>query len=169
MNRTPPAFRFKPAMPDDFDTLLALRIATMRPSLQRIGRYDPARAADRFRATFRPEHTRHIVVGDTDAGTAEADPAAGHHAGCVGFWREDGVPGTMRIEHFYLAAPWQGRGLGGAVLARLFAEAPDAVRFRVGALRDSDANRFYLRHGFVETGASAFDIDIDYERRAAHA
>jgi hypothetical protein len=29
----------------------------------------------------------------------------------------------------------------------------------LGALRDSDSNRFYRRHGFVQTGESEWDID----------
>ena len=69
----------------------------------------------------------------------------------------------MRVEHFYLSAPFQGRGLGSAVLARLLNDVPDAIKlFRVGALRESDANRFYRRHGFVKVSEDAWDIA--YER-----
>ena len=120
----------------------------MRASLERIGRFDPQRAAERFRATFRPADTQRIVVGGT-------------MAGCVGLWPEPVA--AMRVEHFYLSAPFQGRGLGGAVLARLLNDAPDTIgSFRVGALRDSDANRFYQRHGFVKVSEDAWDIA--YER-----
>ena len=121
----------------------------MRASLERLGRFDPATAALRFRSTFRPAGTRRILVG------SEA-------AGCVGYWPEaDGE--AMRIEHFYLAEKFQRLGLGAAVLRRLFNKAPpQATRFRVGALRDSDANRFYLRHGFALV--SEDEWDIAYER-----
>ena len=69
----------------------------------------------------------------------------------------------MRIEHFYLAEKFQRLGLGSAVLRRLFDEAPpQATRLRVGALRDSDANCFYLRNGFVKV--SEDESDIAYER-----
>lgn len=69
----------------------------------------------------------------------------------------------MRIEQFYLAEKFQRLGWVSAVLRRLFDEAPpQATRFRVGALRDSDANRFYLRHGFVKV--SEDESDIAYER-----
>jgi len=141
-------FEFAPVVDADFEELVALRVATMRASLERLGRFDPQRAAERFRATFRPADTRRIVVD-------------GVNAGCVGFWAEP--PRAMRVEHFYIAAPFQGRGLGGGVLRRLFGEAPDGVDlFRVGALRDSDANRFYQRHGFVKVSEDAWDIA--YER-----
>ena len=145
------AFDFAPVTEADFDELVALRIATMRESLERIGRFDPQTAAERFRKTFRPADTRRIVVD-------------GVSAGCVGFWTEQ--LDAMRVEHFYLSAPFQGRGLGGAVLRRLFDEAPAGVeQFRVGALRDSDANRFYQRHGFVKVSEDEWDIAYERPRR----
>ncbi len=147
------AFDFAPVTEADFDELVALRIATMRASLERIGRFNPQRAAERFRSTFRPADTRRIVVD-------------GVNAGCVGFWAEPVA--AMRIEHFYLAAPFQGRGLGGAVLQRLLNSAPDGVKlFRVGALRDSDANRFYQRHGFVKISEDEWDIAYERPRHLA--
>jgi ribosomal protein S18 acetylase RimI-like enzyme len=151
-----PAFEFTRVDAGDFDELAALRLATMRESLERVGRFDPARAVERFRSTFRPADTRRIVV-------------AGVAAGCVGFWAErvdaaDAAPfHAMRIEHFYLDARFQNRGLGSAVLRGLLNDAPNGVRlFRVGALRESDANRFYQRHGFVKV--SEDEWDIAYER-----
>ncbi len=144
-------FAFAPVTEGDFDELLALRIATMRPSLERIGRFDPQRAAERFRQTFRPIDTRRIVVD-------------GVNAGCVGLWSEP--IDAMRVEHFYIDAPFRGRGLGGVVLQQLFDGVPKhIVLFRVGVPRDSDANRFYQRHGFVEV--SNDDWDIAYERPRA--
>ena len=47
----------------DFDELASLRIAAMRESLERVGRFDPERARERLRATFDPMHTHGIVVG----------------------------------------------------------------------------------------------------------
>ena len=140
-----PAFRFAPVTDADFEDLLALRIAVMRASLERLGRFDPDTARARFRRTFRPADTRRIVVG-------------GVNAGCVAFWSEP--PDAMRVEHFYLAPVFQRLGLGGAVLRALFDEAPRAtLRIRVGALRGSDANRFYARHGFVPVSESEWDIE----------
>jgi GNAT superfamily N-acetyltransferase len=148
-----PEFEFAGVAARDFEELLALRLATMRESLERIGRFDPARAAERFRTTFRPADTRPIVV-------------AGEPAGCVGFWAEP--VDAMRIEQFYLDARFQRRGLGGVVLERLLNEAPARVRiFRVGALRDSDALRFYRRHGFVKISESEWDIEHERLRPPA--
>jgi len=142
-----PAFEFGPVTEADFAELVALRIDVMRESLERLGRFDPATATERFRSTFRPAGTRRIRVG-------------GEAAGCVGYWAEGDA---MRIEHFYLAKQFQRLGLGAAVLRRLFDEAPSQVtRFRVAALRESDSNRFYERHGFVKAAESEWDIE--YER-----
>jgi len=120
----------------------------MRDSLQRLGRFDPARARARFLDGFEPARTRHVVVD-------------GERVGFVVI-KADGDGGLL-LDHLYLRPGCQGRGLGTAVLADVFARA-DArgARVRVGALRGSDANRFYARHGFVRTGESEWDIQ--YER-----
>ena len=145
-----PSFDFGRVTAEDFEDLLALRVAVMRVSLERIGRYDPQRARERFRTTFRPADTRRILVG----GTA---------AGCVATWAEP--PLAWRIEHFYLAPDHQGQGLGSAVMARLLASVPAGVPVvRVAALHQSAANRFYERHGFRPVVRNEFDIE--YERPA---
>ena len=141
-----PAFTFEPVADGDFEALLALRITTMRESLERLGRFDAARARERFRSTFRPQHTRRISVG-----------LGGAAAGCVATWPEAGM---IRLEHFYIAAAHQGRGLGSAVVAALLREPAHAGKpFIVGALRGSAANRFYARHGFVQSAESEWDIE----------
>src|SRR5688572_30723346 len=49
---------------------------------------------------------------------------------------------------------WRGRLVLGEVFRRADAE---GVRVRVGALKGSDSNRFYLRHGFQPDGQGEFD------------
>lgn len=46
----------------DFDELAALRIAAMRDSLERVGRFDLERARERLRKSFYPEHTRFVIL-----------------------------------------------------------------------------------------------------------
>ncbi|AVJ29971.1 GNAT family N-acetyltransferase [Achromobacter spanius] len=155
--------RFTPVAESDFEALLALRIAAMRDSLERLGRFDPDRARERLRGTFRPECTWHI----------EADGER------VGFYclRPDGD--GLRLDHLYVHPSAQGRGVGGQVLRRILRDA-DRRRAKVtlSALRGSDSNRFYRRHGFVQTGEGEWDIDYlrDYapvdprdDPRPAHA
>lgn len=139
-----PALRYEPVGEADFEALLALRIEAMRPSLERLGRFDPQRARSRLRATFRPEHTWSIELDGQR----------------VGFYalRPDG--GGLRLDHLYLRPDASGQGLGGQVLRRILDEADRlGLPVRVGALRGSDSNRFYRRHGFVQTGEGEWDID----------
>ncbi len=54
----------------------------------------------------------------------------------------------------------QGLGVGGQVLGRLLRDADlRGLPVRVGALRGSDSNRFYRRHGFEPVAESEWDID----------
>lgn len=135
------AFAFAPAAPSDLERLVALRLVALRESLEAVGRFTPERARARFVKGFRPEHTRLILRGEV-------------FAGCVAFWpRQD----AWEIEHFYLDPAHQGVGLGGAVMAALLTEAGDRP-VTLTVLRESPANRFYQRFGFVEVGRAGVDI-----------
>lgn len=140
---------FESVVASDTDELVAIRIAAMRESLERIGRFDPQRARERFLATFDPHNTRYLVVGGERIGFVATRVEADH----------------LFLNHLYVLPAYQGRGLGAQVLQQVFAEA-DALGLpvKVGALRDSASNRFYQRHGFVQTHEEAFDI---YYQRAA--
>jgi GNAT superfamily N-acetyltransferase len=139
---------FEPVVADDAEALVAIRIAAMRESLERIGRFDAQRASDRFLASFEPALARHLVVDGARVGFVVVRPQG------------DG----LLLDHLYVLPSAQGRGIGGAVLAAVLADA-DArgLPVRVGALRESAANRFYERHGFVL--ASQAQWDNHYERR----
>lgn len=139
-------FSFIPAGPDDFDRLAALRLHVMRESLERVGRFNPERNRDYFRTSFRPDHTRLIAID-------------GQFAGCVAFgpWME-----KLLLEHFYLTPEWQGRGLGGSVLAQLLNEADEhRLPVRLTVLKGSDAERFYTRRGFTPVGSEGVDIFME--------
>jgi GNAT superfamily N-acetyltransferase len=123
----------EPATQDDAAALAELRVAAMRPSLERIGRFDEQRARQRFLGAFDARSTRHIVKIGQRTGFVVIRQQADH----------------LLLDHLYIHPDHQGGGIGAAVLALLFAEADLArLPLRVGALRDSDSNRFYLRHGF---------------------
>jgi GNAT superfamily N-acetyltransferase len=112
----------------------------MRESLERIGRFDPERARTRFLDTFDAAHTRHVVADGARVGFVVLRPEGD----------------DLLLDHLYLLPSCQGGGIGAAVLADVFAQADARGScVRVGALRESDANRFYARHGFelVEQGA----------------
>jgi hypothetical protein len=69
---------FEPASSADAEQLVALRIAAMQPSLERLGRFDPQRARDRFLANFDPARTQHLVVDGQRVGFLVVRPQAGH-------------------------------------------------------------------------------------------
>jgi GNAT superfamily N-acetyltransferase len=68
----------------------------------------------------------------------------------------------------YIVPAHQGKGVGAVALEAVLADADtQGVPVRLGALRDSDSNRFYQRHGFVKTGEDEWDIYYVREPRAA--
>ncbi|EDZ99144.1 GCN5-related N-acetyltransferase [Burkholderia sp. H160] len=127
----------------DADTLVAIRIAAMRESLERIGRFDPQRARERFLASFDPELCRFIEVNGVQSGFILIRPQEDH-------WL---------LDHLYILPEHQGKGIGAAVLQEVFANADvQRMPIRLGALRGSDSNRFYRRYGFIPTDEAEWDI-----------
>lgn len=134
---------FAPACRDDLEELVEIRIASMRESLERLGRFDPVRARERFASTFDPDSTEFILVNGTRAG----------------FIVVKANDQELLLDHLYVRPGFQGQGLGAAALARLFAHA-DARQLpvRVGALKGSESNRFYFRHGFRQVDEGEWDL-----------
>lgn len=130
------------AQPGDFEELARIRIEAMRESLERVGRFDPARARERLESGFACERTRHIVVDGERVGFVVVMP----------------VGDALVLDHLYLKPGAQNQGVGGVVLAQVIAEADDAgLPMRVGALRESASNRFYVRHGFRLVERTEYD------------
>ena len=138
------SFMLEGARAEDFEALLALRLRAMRHSLERLGRYDEQRARERLAEGFDPAHLRHIVVD-------------GQRVGFIGLKT---LSHALRLNHLYIDPPDQDRGIGHELLQWLCARADRAqLPVELCALKGSEANRFYLRHGFVATGEGEWDID----------
>jgi len=136
---------FAPVAAADFDALLALRMAAMRPSLEALGRFDPERARERFEGQFHPAAMQWIE-------------SAGERVGLLTVHRRED---PWYIQHLYIEPRAQGRGIGEQVLASVQAEAARAgVAVELEALKGSDANRFYQRHGFKPIAFA--DLDTRY-------
>ncbi len=132
----------------DADALASLRVEAMRESLERIGRFDEKRARDRLLAAFDPFMTRWVLRDGTK----------------VGFFVLKTIEGGLLLDHLYVHPRWQKNGIGAAVIAQCFAEADAAnAPIFVGALRASEANAFYLNHGFAKTHQT--ELDVYYIRR----
>jgi ribosomal protein S18 acetylase RimI-like enzyme len=124
------------------EELASLRVEAMRESLERVGRFDPVRARARLLQDFRAEHTQEIL----------------EQGRRVGFFVVKPLDGALALDHLYVLASAQNRGIGAAVLREVFAQADaHGLPVRVGALRESDANRFYARHGFELVEQAEFD------------
>ena len=145
-----PRLSLQPAVAADFDTLLALRIRAMQPSLQALGRFDPERARERFASTYLPEHMQHILLD-------------GDRVGCVSLRPK---PAALRMDHLYIEPAAQKQGIGAWVMDCACSLADLRQQpLELAALQGSDANRFYQRHGLVELSRS--DFDIEYRRAPA--
>ncbi|MBI3729165.1 MAG: GNAT family N-acetyltransferase [Burkholderiales bacterium] len=132
----------EPCTLDDAAHLAGIRVLAMRPSLERIGRFDAERARQRLLVNFAAEFTRLIKLDGVLAGFLVLRPQ----------------DNDLLLDHFYLHPDFQQRGLGSEAIELVLSEA-DALGkiIHVGALRDSEANRFYLRHGFVLREVAEFD------------
>lgn len=129
---------------DDFDELVTLRIAAMRESLERVGRFDPARARDRLKNSFYPEHTKFLLLDGQKIGFYTFRPidADGFH-----------------LDHLYVHPTYQSQGIGSYALLTLLRHSDSlCAAVHVGALKESASNRFYQRHGFLKTKEDEWDI-----------
>ncbi|RSZ39576.1 MULTISPECIES: GNAT family N-acetyltransferase [unclassified Variovorax] len=142
----------QPVDSSDFEAMLALRIDAMRPSLERVGRFDAARSRERLSAGFVVPYMHHIVLdGDQRIGFVTLKP-------------EDSD--ALRLDHLYLRTGFQGLGIGEWVLEWAKSQAREQqLDIKLTALVKSDANRFYLRHGFVLEGGEG--VDLYYRWRVA--
>jgi GNAT superfamily N-acetyltransferase len=142
-HRAPEGLMLSPAGEDDFEALLALRMAAMRESLEKVGRFDPQRARERLSRGYLPAYTRHIRLQGELVGFVVLVP------------REK----DWLLDHLYIHPSTQAQGIGSWVLDRVLQEA-DAQHMAVSvtALKHSDANRFYLRHGFVLQAEGEWDL-----------
>ncbi|GAP36949.1 GNAT family N-acetyltransferase [Piscinibacter sakaiensis] len=139
----PARLSLTPADDGDFEALLALRMAAMRESLDRVGRFDPQRARERLSRGYLPAYTRHIRLDGELVGFVVVVP------------REK----DWLIDHLYVHPSAQGEGVGSWVMERVLRDA-DAQHKAVSvtALKHSAANRFYLRHGFVLQAEGEWDL-----------
>jgi len=144
----PAVLSLQPVVQGDFEAMLALRIEALRPSLERLGRFDPARARERFAACFVPQHMHHIVrAGEGRIGLVTLKP------------QDDE---SLRLDHLYLSHGQRGRGFGAWAL-NWAKQCAQGRAINVTALRLSDANRFYLRHGFVQVGEETWDLHYRWQ------
>ncbi|MBV8380494.1 MAG: GNAT family N-acetyltransferase [Paucibacter sp.] len=129
----------EPVRAEDFEALFALRMAAMHDGLARLGPVNIERSRTRFSGQFEPEFMSWIVREGQRIGFTKLQPRDGH----------------LHIDHLFIRPDAQCGGAGGWVLDRAKAQGLDIT---LSALKLSEANTFYLRHGFVQTGEGELDI-----------
>ncbi len=133
---------------NDKEALAQIRISAMRESLEAIGRFDPARARSRFVDGFDREATRKIEIDGR----------------LIGFYALQDKGDHLYLDHLYIHPDFQGNGLGASVLTSVIALTRERkIPLRLGALRGSRSNTFYLAHGFVKTGESEWDLYYEHQ------
>jgi GNAT superfamily N-acetyltransferase len=137
-----PTWSLRPAVDSDAHWIAELRAIVLRPDLERLGRFDPVRVRQRFLSAFDPGVTWIVLAGDQEAGSIAVRPDAG----------------SLWIEHFYLRADCQGRGIGSLVLQRHLSAGQGDRPFRLNVLQGSRAQVLYERHGFVVERQDAIDV-----------
>jgi GNAT superfamily N-acetyltransferase len=135
---------FESSFPEHLDELVRIRIEAMRDSLTHIGRFDPDRARERFVVGFNPDYTRFINMGGVRVGFVVVKPDVS----------------SLVLDHLYIEPEFQRRGIGGRVLQSIFSTADQlGLPMFVTALRGSDSNAFYQRHGFKYIDETEWDIN----------
>ncbi|MFJ6795824.1 GNAT family N-acetyltransferase [Streptomyces sp. NPDC091268] len=129
----------------DVEVLAELRAEVMRADLERLGRYDDRRVRQRLSDSFSAAYSS--VLEDR-----------GQVVGCFTL-RPDG--NGLMLEHFYLAAAYQGRGIGSRVLRGVLKRAEaQGVSVRLVVLRGSAAQRLYERYGFTVEDLGEVDVSM---------
>ena len=138
--------RFEGVIEADFEAMANLRAEALRESLEHLGRFDPVRVRERLRAAFVPACMQHIASDGERIGYLTLVPQAS--------------PPEFRLHHLYIRPGYQSRGVGAWALDWVKAQAREhGCDVTLGALRDSAANRFYLRHGFTLVEEQEFDLE----------
>jgi ribosomal protein S18 acetylase RimI-like enzyme len=136
------SLHFKVSGDEDAHLLAEIRVQAMRPSLEALGRFDPQRARDRFLAGFNAIETTIVHVQDETAGFFVVRKRSDH----------------LYLDHLYIAAAFQGQGIGRRIVDDIKREAQrSSLPIRLMALKDSPANGFYRSCGFEFVSAEAFD------------
>jgi len=134
----------------DGSLLAEIRALAMKPSLLKLGRYDETRVRARFLDNFTPENTYKIIQSEDLLGFYTLYTREDHHY----------------LDHLYVNPQYQNKKIGSIVIGDLIKNAEnDNLPLRLGALRGSPSNNFYIKNKFVKTHEDEFDIYYEYPSR----
>ncbi|MEC8011660.1 MAG: GNAT family N-acetyltransferase [Pseudomonadota bacterium] len=140
------SYSLQEAVQSDADVLAGLRERAMRPSLEAVGRYDPLRVRTRFLDGFNPKATFKILIEGRLAGFYVLLTKSDH----------------LYLDHLYIDPEFQSFQLGGQLIEKIKHQAKEVnLPLRLQALKQSRANGFYVKHGFVKTHETEFDLHYE--------
>ena len=140
---------FIQAREDEGQSLAEIRAISMKPSLIALGRFDESRVRNRFLEKFDPKNTYKIMLNNE----------------LIGFYATTDKDDHLYLNHLYILPQFQRKGCGGSVITHIKSKASSSGKpIRLGALRGSDSNFFYLKHGFVKTHEDEFDIYYQFNQ-----
>jgi GNAT superfamily N-acetyltransferase len=142
------ALELRPATEPDFETVVAITMATMRAYVEATwGLWDEAEHRSRIRDSFEPSTHRLVHVDGQLAGLLAVKEHAEH----------------VQLVKVFLLPPFQGRGIGTRLVRQVMAQAAAQERpVRLRVLRVNPAQRLYLRLGFVITDESPERLTMEW-------
>ena len=126
----------------DGKALAELRALAMKESLEAIGRFDPIRVRERFLLNFSPDKTKKIYVSNQ----------------LVAFFVLDERDDHYYLDHLYVIPSAQGQKIGSSIMELVKTQCfSKGKSIKLGALKGSRSNDFYISHGFVKTHEEGYD------------
>ena len=127
---------------EDGELLAELRVLAMRESLETVGRFDPLRARERFLSKYDNSVTMKVLVKEQLAAFYVVYEAEDH----------------LFLDHLYVHPEYQGNKIGSKILLSVIKRSQELYKpIKLGALKGSRSNQFYISHGFVKTHEEEFD------------
>ncbi|WP_208994809.1 GNAT family N-acetyltransferase [Pseudovibrio sp. Alg231-02] len=133
MPQSAPTFILKRAEPEDIKQLADLRHEAMKDEWAANNLTDYALARRHFFEDYKPEATLKIVLDEK----------------LLGFTAVHEYEDHIHLDMIYLHPTTQGQGIGGQIVTNIKEQATQLNKsIRLGALRISNSNKFYLAQGF---------------------
>ncbi|HAS6046198.1 GNAT family N-acetyltransferase [Vibrio vulnificus] len=140
--------RYLQACESDGEILAEIRVSAMKQSLEAIGRFEPNRARNRFLDNYEFRDTTKIYANNT----------------LVGFYAVSKDCDHLYLSHLYVLPEYQGNGIGVDAINRIKdLSITSCHTVKLGALRNSPANQFYLSQGFELTHEEEWDLYYEWK------
>lgn len=146
--RLMPGFVLRPATFADFDFAKTLYFASMQPLLTALGAWNEARAYASFRAYFKPEEVRMIIVDGADIGWIQVSEA----------------DGGLHLDQLHLTESRRNQGIGTWLIKQTQEKArKKGMSLRLSFVRGNRAAVLYERLGFRHVGNNATKMHMQWE------